>query len=269
MSGVARMRRPALAGAWLLVVGLAAARAAAAQQADPWDYRDPGISRQQLVQVLGRYQAAAASPAYSTGLRAQARRDADSIQARLRDGDMRVGDRLRLTVSEQKVLSDSFTVTDGPALVLPVVGAVPLSGVLRSELVDRIAGAVDTVYRQATVSVDVLTRIAVTGGVAKQGFYALPKDALIEDAISAAGGLAIGANLAGTRVERGKDVLWPSDSVQLIVRQRRTIAQLGLRPGDRIVVPIIVPPNPGQTAQLLIYALQIPLSFYAFYQLVK
>ena len=269
MSGAVRVPRPARAGALLLVGLLAAARAAAAQQPDPWDYHDPGITRQQLVQVLARYQAAAASPAYSPGLRAEARRDVDSIEARLRDGDMRVGDRLRLTVPEQKSLSDSFTVTDGPALALPVVGTVPLAGVLRSELADRITAAVDTVYRQASVSVEVLTRIAVLGGVNKQGFYALPKDALLEDAIGAAGGLAVGANLAATRIERGRDVLWPQDSVLVALRERRTITQLGLRAGDRITVPVVVPPDPARTAQMLSYILQLPLSAYAILQLVK
>ncbi|HXY20407.1 MAG TPA: hypothetical protein VEH83_10470, partial [Gemmatimonadales bacterium] len=135
MTASVHFRRPALAAG--LVLGLVVAAPAAAQQPDPWDFRDPGISRQDLVQVLARYQAAAASPAYSAELRAEARSDADSIQARLRDGDMRVGDRLKLVVAEQKDLSDSFTVSQGPALVLPVVGTVPLQGVLRSELADR------------------------------------------------------------------------------------------------------------------------------------
>ncbi|HXY69160.1 MAG TPA: polysaccharide biosynthesis/export family protein [Gemmatimonadales bacterium] len=263
------VRRAAHGACLALGLAVLATTAAAQQQPDPWDFHDPAISRQQLVQVLARYQAAAASPAYSAELRAQARADVDTIQARLRDGDMRVGDRLRLRVAEQRDLSDSFTVTQGPSLVLPVVGIVPLVGVLRSELEDRITTAVDSVYRQAAVQVVLLTRIAITGGVVRAGFYALPRDALLEDAITAAGGLAVGASLAKAYVERGSAQLWPPDSVQVALRERRTIAVLDLQAGDRVVVPIVAPPNPGQTAQMLIYAAQLPIAFYALYQLVK
>ena len=263
-------RGPAPGAALALGLAVAPSPAAAQQtQADPWDYHDPAITRQDLVQVLARYQAAAASPAYSRELRTEARADVDSIQTRLRDGDMRVGDRLRLWVSEQKDLSDSFTVAQGPALVLPVVGPVPLQGVLRSELVDRLTIAVDSVYHQAVVRVEMLTRIAVTGGVVRAGFYALPRDALVADAITAAGGLAVGSSLAKAFVQRGHEELWSPDSLQVAMRERRTIGALDLQAGDAIVVPVIAPPNPGQTAQLLIYALQIPISFYALYQLVK
>jgi protein involved in polysaccharide export with SLBB domain len=263
-------RRAALGAC--LALGLAvAASPAAAQDApsDPWDFHDPAISRQQLVQVLARYQAAAASQAYSPELRAQARADVDTIQARLRDGDMRVGDRLRLVVAEQKDLTDSFTVSQGPSLVLPVVGTVPLAGVLRSELADRLTIAVDSVYRRATVRVELLVRIAVTGGVVRAGFYALPRDALVDDAITAAGGLGGGASLAKAYIERGRDQLWPPDSLQVVLRERRTIGELDLQAGDRIVVPVIAAADPTRTAQALSYIFQLPLSIYALYQLVK
>lgn len=267
MTASVHVRRPALAAG--LVLGLVVAAPAAAQRPDPWDFRDPAISRQDLVQVLARYQAAAASPAYSPELRAEARSDADSIQARLRDGDMRVGDRLKLVVAEQRDLSDSFTVSQGPALVLPVVGTVPLQGVLRSELADRITIAVDSVYRRATVRVELLTRIAVTGGVVRAGFFALPRDALVDDAITAAGGLSGGASLARAYIERGRDQIWPPDSLQVVLRERRTIGQLDLQAGDRIVVPVIAAADPTRTAQALSYIFQLPLSIYALYQLVK
>ncbi len=254
----------------LLKIGVGAAlctalavRVAGAQQGGPWDYRAPTASRLQLEQVLARYQAAAQSPAYSQRLRASASAVADSIRARLTDGDLRAGDRVKLTVSEQLALSDTFTVSEGPALVLPVVGTVPLTGVLRSELQDRIAGRVDSVYRGAVVRVVLLIRLAITGGVGRPGFFALPGDALVDDAITYAGGLTAAGDLKGAYIERGGVRIWAPDSLQVAMRDRRTIADLGLRAGDRIIVPVSQPHDPLQTLQSFAYFISIALSAFA------
>jgi len=261
--------RAAAIGAGLVVGAMLAPPVAAAQQSDAWDFRDRGLSRQQLEQILARYQAAAASPAYSAALRSHAGAVSDSIRARLRDGDMRVGDRLRLTVEGQsrlaegqRGLSDTFAVSTGPALLLPVVGRVELTGVLRSELAGRIAQSVDTVYRNAVVRVELLTRLVVTGGVARPGFYALPSDALIADAIGAAGGVAATAELDQTYVERGRDKLWSTDSLQVAMREGRTIGNLGLQDEDRIIVPVAPPANALQTVQVFSYLLNLGLSLF-------
>jgi len=247
------------------------ARGATAQQGDPWNFHSPDITRQQLEQVLARYQAAAQSPVYSAGLLAATRAVADSIRARLRDGDMRAGDRLRLTVADQRALSDTFTVTAGPTLVLPVVGTLPLGGVLRSELQARITRSVDSVYRDAVVQVVQLTRVAVMGGVARPGFYALAPDALIPDAITAAGGLVAEGRLTDIYVERGLGVLWQPDSLQIAMRQGLTLAALGLEPGDRIVVPLpgALTRNPTAFLQVLPYLMSIPLTVVTLAQVLK
>ena len=259
-----------IGAAALLCAGLLAPPAAA-QQGDAWDFHAPNVARQQLEQVLARYQAAAQSPAYSAAFRAVAAVKADSVRARLRDGDLHAGDRLRLTVEEQKVLSDSFTVTEGPALVLPVVGTVPLVGVLRSELQDRLTARVDSVYRDVTVQVVMLTRVAVMGGVMRPGFYSLPPDDLIPDAITVAGGLTPQAKLTDMYVERGRRRLWEGDSLQNAMRQGRTLAALGLEPGDRIVVPTpgALASNPTAFLQVLPYLVSLPLTIVSVVQLLK
>ncbi len=255
-----------LAGAalWAVSVG-----AAAAQQPDPWDFRAADLTRAQLQQVLARYDSAAQSPAYSARLRGVAQGRADSIRARLEAGDLREGDRLRLAVEGQASLSDTFTVVAGPALALPVVGTVGLKGALLSELPERLTAAVDNVYRGAAVRVELLTRIAVIGGVARPGFYALPREALVDDAISAAGGLVADGRLAEAYIERGRERVWPTDSLQAAMRQRRTIGDLGLEAGDRIVVPIVLPSSPTQTVQLVSYMVSVPLTLYTLIQLLK
>ncbi len=244
-------------------------RGAGAQQNGPWDFRAPRITRPQLEEVLTRFEAAARSTAYSERLRAEARSEADSIRARLKDGDMRAGDRLRLTVSDQLQLTDTFTVSAGPALVLPVVGSVALGGVLRSELEGAVTSSVERVYRGAVVRVALLTRVAVIGGVARPGYYALPNDALVPDAISAAGGLTADGRLGGIYVERGQGRVWEPDSLQAGMRDGRTIADLGLQAGDRIVVPVAARQDTESTIRTVTYLLSLPLSLYALLQLVK
>lgn len=244
------------------------ARGAAAQQRkDAWDFRGPDLTRAELEQALARYDAAAGSSAYSTELRAMARSGSDSIRSRLRDGDLKVGDLIRLRVEGQQVLTDTFSVSSGPALVLPVVGRIDLGGVLRAELEQRITQSVDSVFRGTPVRVVLLTRLAVLGGVVRPGFFALPSDALLDDAIGAAGGLAQQGMLAGAYIERGSSQVWDSDSLQAAIRSRRTIRSLGLVAGDRIVVPTTVPQDPLRTVQTISYLVSVPLSIYALVKL--
>ncbi len=244
-----------------------AAPLARAQQPDLWDWRSPFLTRVQLTQVLAHYEAAAASPAYSDAMRARAQADVDSIQGRLSNGDIRVGDRLRLHVEGQPTLSDTFAITAGPALILPVVGSVDLKGVLRSELPDRLTTRVEGVYRSAVVRVVFLTRIAVLGGVAKPGFYSLPSDALIADALTASGGIAPGAQLDDIYLERGRSRLVDADSLQFAMRRGETIGDLRLEDGDRIVVPLESAESPEVRVRTFSYLLSLPLTLYALIRL--
>jgi protein involved in polysaccharide export with SLBB domain len=84
-------------------------------------------------------------PAYATRamleeqLRAQhSSEEVRLIRARLDSGDFRPNDRILLRVDGEKELSDTFTVGMDTALTLPQVGAVPLGGLLRAELNNRL-----------------------------------------------------------------------------------------------------------------------------------
>jgi len=53
------------------------------------------------------------------------------------------------------------------------------------------------------------------------------------------------------------------------MRDGRTIADLGLQAGDRIVVPVAARQDPESTIRTVTYLLSLPLSLYALLQLVK
>jgi protein involved in polysaccharide export with SLBB domain len=235
-----------------LVLACLVPASAVAQRGDAWNYRAPTLTRQELEQVLARYEAAAQSPAYSDALKSRVRADADSIRARLRDGDLRIGDRVRLVVESQTALTDTFTVSPGPALVLPGIGSVALRGVLRSEMEGLLAHTVEGVYRGAVVHARLFTRFAVLGGVPRPGFYSLPSEALVEDAISAAGGISSQVSLREAFVERGRAHLYPPDSLQAAMQERRTLSEMGIQDGDRLIVPAPPPPSdPYRAVQVL------------------
>ena len=54
------------------------------------------------------------------------------------ESGVRVGDRIILKVDGEAQLSDTFTVTAGPALSLPIVGSVSLAGIRRENIEKRL-----------------------------------------------------------------------------------------------------------------------------------
>ncbi len=176
------------------------------------------------------------SPAYSEALREQARRNAERIRERLQAGDFRVGDRVLITVEQQQALSDTFVVSAGPALVLPGVGSVALGGVLSDELQPSVRGAVQRVFRGAVVRAQRLVRVSVERGVGRPGFYDVSGESRLDDVIQIAGGPGRDGRLERITVERGRERIIGGDSVLAIVRDARTLDDLSMRDGDRIIV---------------------------------
>lgn len=80
-------------------------------------------------------------------------------------------------------------------------------------------------------------RLAVMGSVGQPGFYVVPADMLLSEALMAAGGPGGGADLEELRVERGSLRLIEGDELQEAMRSGRTLDQLNLQAGDQIFVP--------------------------------
>ena len=179
--------------------------------------------------------AAAAAPAGSDVHKAR-RAEAEELRQRLDRGDFTTGDRVIVRVAGQPAMSDTFTVRDGTRLSLPGIPDVSLQGVLRSEAQQRVRAAVANFYRDPEVAVVPLLRVSVTGSVQRSGFYALPADLLLSDAIMAAGGPTNAANLQGVELRRGDKRLYSSKQFSSFLRQGYSLDQVHVRAGDEIHV---------------------------------
>jgi polysaccharide export outer membrane protein len=213
-----------------LAFGLAAAPAAA----------QPGPSAAAPSAALGLQPTRAGLQAALSSLEAAGATgagEAELIRARLRDGDFQVGDQLGVTVEGEQALTATFTVGAGRVLVLPGLGEVSLAGVLRSEAEAKLTADLRRYLREPVVHVHPLVRLAVIGQVRQPGYYVLAADALVSDAIMAAGGPLPTAKLAAARIERGPQRIWEGRALQQAIAQGRTLDQMSLRAGDQVSVP--------------------------------
>ena len=240
-----------------LAAALFLASAPAGAQAQPgWDPGRVQLTRADLQGLLASYEQAAASPAHSARYRAQARARADAIKARLRDGDVQIGDQVALMVEGQQALTDTFTVRPGAVLFLPQIGDVPLAGLLRSEIEGRLHEHLAKYVRNPVVRARPLVRVSVEGEVGSPGYYVVPADAPLADVLMLAGGPAPGASTARLRVERGGYPVWQGDPLREALAQGRTLDAMGMHPGDRLYLA----PKPNNAAGAILRGVPVLLS---------
>lgn len=203
-------------------------------QTSPPPTRNAEASRAELEAQLA--QAKQQTQTGSDKARDQARMTVATLNDRLTNGDFQVGDRVLIYVQGQQTLSDTFTVREGQIVQLNTLTDVDLHGVLRSELQGHVYAAVSKFLRDPVVRTGSLVRVAVLGGVDHPGFYALPADMLLSDAVMHAGGLGNTAEIQHTIVTRaGVTVLHPKEVTEAI-KDGATLDQLSLRAGDQIEV---------------------------------
>lgn len=244
-------------------LALLAGRGAALQGPSDWDPERVQATRDGLEHLKSRLLLAAESPAYSARLRAQAQGEAAAIDRRLALGDFRPGDRIFIQVAgEEQLKGDTFTVGPDRDVTLPIIGTMPLTGVLRSDAEAYTKKYIATYLRNPVVRVQPLIPVTVFGKVLRPGFYAAPSGIPLTQVLSFAGGPAPDANLASLTISRDGKVIWSAAALERAMTEGRTLDQLGIRAGDRIDVPGGTT-NAFSVVQTLSYALGIPLSLYA------
>src|SRR5439155_14869154 len=110
------------------------------------------------------------------------------VAAQSRATTFQVGDRILLHVEGDSALSDTFSVVAGPALRLPNIGEIPLAGVSRNDLEAHLTRELGRYIKDPVVQARALIRVSVVGEVSRPGFYAVPVDLVLPDALMLAGG---------------------------------------------------------------------------------
>jgi polysaccharide export outer membrane protein len=169
---------------------------------------------------------------------------APAAMAQSRATPFQAGDRILLRVEGDSALSDTFTVVTGPAVRLPNVGEISLANVSRSEVESYLARELGRYIKDATVEARALIRISVMGEVARPGFYAVPIDLVLPDALMLAGGATQTARIDQLTVVRGKSALLDESALEAAIARGATLDELGMRAGDRIQVPRGEPKDP-------------------------
>jgi protein involved in polysaccharide export with SLBB domain len=161
---------------------------------------------------------------------------AAAIRQRLRDGDLQVGDRVVVTILSDALHRDTVVVRSGRVLELPGMIVVPVAGVLRSELQERVSAEVMKYVKAQQVDVTPLMRVGILGAVEKPGYFALASDLPLTDAIMGAGGPTSGADVQKSFVRRQNQEFRSVDETGKAITDGLTLDQFGLSAGDELVV---------------------------------
>jgi protein involved in polysaccharide export with SLBB domain len=200
------------------------------------DTRRAQATRAELEASLAAIDTILASPGYSSRIREAKQREGALIRERLTEGDIQVGDQLAIVVQNESTYTGTFVIQGGRTLALPGLPGISLKGVLRSEAEEYITRELAKYIREPSVRVVPSIRLAVLGSVGKQGFYQVPADLLISDAIMYAGGPSGAADPNRSKILRqSTEILAETEVADAIVRGT-TLDQLNLRAGDQIVV---------------------------------
>ena len=221
----------------------------------------PLASRQELDTLASRLEREA-SIADDSVLANWKRQRAKLIRDRLTNGDFRPGDRIYVTITGPQPFNDTVSVRTGDSITVPGVVDVGLQGVLRAELEPTVSKAVNALFRGATVRARSLVWVAVLGGVGKPGFYAVPADIVVGDALMRAGGPLPTANLEKVVINRDGRELYNRDDVKAVFAQGITLDQLELRSGDQIVVGENKPKNIVSILQVAATILSLGFGLY-------
>jgi protein involved in polysaccharide export with SLBB domain len=219
----------------LLALLLALALPAFAQSPPAAGERTFQVSRAELERQLAEHEAAARSARGAAAARAE--EEAERIRRRLAEGDFRTGDRIVLYVAYEPALSDTFTVSPNRELELPGFEPVSVAGVLRAELNEHLTREIGRFVREPQVRATSLLRVTVTGEIGRPGFFVVTSHSVLTEVLTLAGGPSRTAALDRIYIERNNERLWDARAVRVALVEGRTLDELNLRDGDRIIVP--------------------------------
>lgn len=148
-------------------------------------------------------------------------------------------DVIAVSVLDNRDLDAVVSVNPGGKIALPLIGEVQAAGLTAAELTQRLTKEYAKTVRSPQVTVTLREvnsyRFYFVGRVTRPGMYTSRSEVTLLQAISMAGGIVDGADLAQAYVARGKERV-PVDFVKLM-RQGDLTQNITLNPDDTIVLP--------------------------------
>jgi polysaccharide biosynthesis/export protein len=123
------------------------------------------------------------------------------------------GDRIRVVVSGQDALSNSYEIDGGGAIEVPSIGRVSARGLSTTQLAGVIARRLkknSAAEAHVAVQVETYRPISIYGDVANPGQYPYVNNMTTETAIEMAGGLKPGGDRSSVSVSNGSQKRRPS-----------------------------------------------------------
>ena len=217
----------------------------------------PDATRAELTALLEQALARASNASLRPADRTAAQADVAAIRRRLESGDFQAGDRFHLTVIADSLRRTEMIVREGPEVEFGALPALPLTGVLRSELQTAIHTHLKRFYRTPEVRVQILTRVLLSGAVQKPGTYAVPPDVLLSDVVMAGGGPTQNASPDKVIVTRNGREIVSESAYQRALKEGRTIEQIGVQSGDEIRIGERGRRNWGQIATIGMFSVSV------------
>jgi polysaccharide export outer membrane protein len=152
-------------------------------------------------------------------------------------------DELDISVWKEPDVSRTVPVRPDGKISLPLLNDIQAAGLTPMQLQTVVTGALKKFITgpQVTVIVTKINsrRIYVMGEVARPGAFPMLPNMTILQALSTAGGFSQYAKLSAIyllRTENGRQVTYPFNYKE-VIRGRRPEQNIGLKPGDTVVVP--------------------------------
>jgi polysaccharide export outer membrane protein len=148
---------------------------------------------------------------------------------------LRPGDILQIRVWGQETFSGQFQVDETWSIYYPVLGQINVESLTVNQVRERLREGLERIFTTPFVTVTPLFRMAVLGEVRSSGLYTVDPTLSVLDVVALAGGASPDGNLRKIRLIRGGQELRVDFEREAIAG--RTLADIGVRSGDEIVVP--------------------------------
>ena len=148
-------------------------------------------------------------------------------------------DEIEISVYGNEDLEKTQAVRPGGYITFPLVGSIRASGRTPEQLREQITAQLSTYVRNPQVAVIVRAynsrKVSVLGEVKTPGLHRISSNISVLEALSRSGGMSENADLRGTLVLRGQQIV-PVDFTRLL-KQGDPTQNIPLQPGDVILVP--------------------------------